>query len=45
MNKIIIDGNNLTLDEIIKVSRKFYKVELSDEAIERVTKNREVVDL
>jgi len=44
MNKIIIDGNSLTVDEIIKVSRQFYKVELSHEAIERVTKNREVVD-
>lgn len=44
MEKIIIDGNSLTLDEIIKVSRKFYRVELSDEAIERVNKNRKVVD-
>jgi len=44
MNKVIIDGNSLTLDQIIKVSRKFYKVELSQDAIKKVIKNREVVD-
>ncbi len=44
MDKIIIDGNSLTLDQIIKVSREFYEVELSTEAIQRVNNNREVVN-
>lgn len=44
MDKVIIDGNKLTLEEIINVSRKFYKVELSDESIEKINKNRKIVD-
>lgn len=44
MNKVIIDGNSLTIEDFINVVRKKYVVELSEEAVERVVKSREVVD-
>lgn len=44
MQKVIIDGNSLTLEQLAEVCRKNVKVELSDEAKERVIKSREVVD-
>ena len=44
MNKVIIDGNSLTIEDFINVVRKNYVVQLSEEAVERVTKSREVVD-
>lgn len=44
MNKVIIDGNKLTLEEFISVVRKNYKVELSNEAVEKVEKSRSIVE-
>lgn len=44
MKKVVIDGNSLTLEEVIKVARKNYKVELSEEAKKRVIKSRSIVD-
>ena len=36
MNKVVIDGNNLTLKQIVDVTRNNYFVELSEEAKARV---------
>lgn len=44
MKKIILDGSNLTIEDIVNVSRKNYEVELSNEAIEKINKARNVVD-
>lgn len=44
MNKVIIDGNSLTIEDFINVVRKNYIVQLSEEAVERVTKSRKIVD-
>ncbi len=44
MKKVIIDGNSLTLEDIINVSRNNYEVELSKDAEERVKKSRSIVD-
>lgn len=44
MTVIQINGNDLTLDEIVKVARNGWKVELTKEAEERVLKSRNIVD-
>ncbi|MCJ7691262.1 MAG: histidine ammonia-lyase [Clostridiaceae bacterium] len=44
MKSIQINGNKLTLDEIVKVARQGYKVELTKEAEDRVVKSRSIVD-
>ncbi len=44
MTVIRINGNDLTLDEIVMVARQGYKVELTKEAEERVIKSRNIVD-
>jgi histidine ammonia-lyase len=44
MTIIKINGNMLTLDEIVKVARQGYKVELTVEAEDRVIKSRCIVD-
>ncbi|WP_077370049.1 histidine ammonia-lyase [Anaerosalibacter sp. Marseille-P3206] len=44
MNKVIIDGNSLNIEDFINVVRKGYVVEMSKEAIEKVEKSRDVVD-
>ncbi len=44
MNKIIINGNDLRLEDIVNVARNNYQVELSEEAIKRVEKSRGIVD-
>lgn len=44
MNKVIINGNDLTLQQIIDVVRNDFVVEISDEAKERVIKSRKIVD-
>lgn len=44
MNKVIIDGNSLTIEDFINVVRRGYTVELSEEAIKKVNKSRAVVD-
>jgi histidine ammonia-lyase len=44
MGHIFIDGNSLTLEKFIDVTRKNMKVELTTEAIEKVNKARALVD-
>ena len=44
MDKIIITGNTLTLEEIVAVCRDYKRVELSDLAIEKILESRKVVD-
>lgn len=44
MEKVFIDGNNLTLEEFVQVARIGERVELSDEAIVKVEKARALVD-
>ncbi|MFR1707595.1 MAG: histidine ammonia-lyase [Clostridium sp.] len=44
MNKVIINGNDLRLEDIVNVARNNYQVEISEDAIKRVGKSREIVD-
>ena len=44
MGEIYINGSDLTLDQVILVSRKGYKVVLSDDAKEKVVNSRKIVD-
>jgi histidine ammonia-lyase len=44
MDKLMIDGNSLTIDDIVRVAYKRYRVELSSGAIEEVKAARAVVD-
>ncbi len=44
MNRISIDGNSLTIDDIVNVARNWYTVELDCEAEQRIIKARELVD-
>ncbi|WP_346916325.1 histidine ammonia-lyase [Clostridium sp.] len=44
MNKVIINGNDLRLEDIVNVARNNYQVEISEEAIKRVEKSRRIVD-
>ena len=44
MGMIKIDGNSLTLEDIVNVSRHYYQIELTPEAIVEVEKSREYVD-
>lgn len=44
MGKVIIDGNSLTLEDIVNVAYKGYEVSLSSEAKERVIESRKIVD-
>ncbi|SCJ18745.1 Histidine ammonia-lyase [uncultured Clostridium sp.] len=44
MNKIIIDGRDLTIEDVVNVSRNGYKVELSDNVINKVKLSRKLVD-
>ncbi len=44
MTMIQIDGNSLTLDDIVKVARLGYRVELTQSAIEEVEESRKYVD-
>ena len=41
---ILLDGNSLTLDEVIKVARNFEEVKLSDQGREQIIKSRAIVD-
>lgn len=45
MGKIIIDGCTLTIEDVINVSRKFYHVELSQKAIEKMQESRKMVEM
>ena len=44
MEKIYINGNDLTLEQFIQITREGKKVELSQQAIERVENARSLVD-
>ena len=44
MDKVIITGNTLTLDEVAAVCRNYARVELSELAVEKILKSRKVVD-
>jgi len=44
MENIIINGNNLTLEEVIKVSRKNYKIQLEEEAKGKILDSRKIID-
>ncbi len=44
MDKVIIDGNSLTLEQLVKVCRENVEVELSKQAKEKVIKSRKIVD-
>lgn len=44
MNKVLIDGNSLTLDQFIDVARFNAKVGLTLQAIDKVNKSRDLVD-
>jgi len=44
MKKIIIDGNSLTLDDLVNVARYNFPVEISKEALEKVKISRQIVD-
>ena len=44
MEKVLIDGNSLSLEQFINVVRKGYKVGLTEDAIERIERSRAIVD-
>ena len=44
MRKIIIDGNSLTLDDLVKVSRYNYPIEIEKEALKRVKRSGQIVE-
>lgn len=44
MNKVVIDGHNLKIQDVVNAARYGYIVELSDEAAKRAAKARELVD-
>lgn len=44
MDKVILDGYNLTLEEVINVARYKAEVEISEEAIEKVKESRKIID-
>ena len=44
MSKVYLDGNSLNLQDFINVVRNGYKVELTEEAVKKVKKSREMVD-
>ncbi|SCY04838.1 histidine ammonia-lyase [Alkaliphilus peptidifermentans] len=44
MEKVVIDGYNLTLEDVVKVARGFYHVDISTEAIDKIKASRQLVD-
>ena len=44
MNKVLIDGNSLTIEDVVNVSRKNYEVVLTEEALSKVKIARDLVD-
>lgn len=44
MERVVIDGNNLTIEEFIQITRGKKQIGLSQEAIERVNASRALVD-
>lgn len=43
-NIVIIDGNNLSIEDVVRVARHGYKVELSKESIEKIKISRQTVE-
>ena len=43
-NLVVIDGQNLTIDQVMEVSRFGYHVELSDLSKERIDRAKKFVD-
>ena len=44
MNKILIDGNSLTIEDVVNVARHNYEVILTEQALEKVKIARDLVD-
>ncbi|KPU45356.1 histidine ammonia-lyase [Oxobacter pfennigii] len=44
MERVIIDGNSLTVEDVVNVARNNYSVEISNEAKERINKSRALID-
>lgn len=44
MNKVVIDGTSLSIEDVVNVARNDYQVELSPEAEARINKARAIVD-
>jgi histidine ammonia-lyase len=44
MGHLLIDGEHLTLEDVVNVSRNNYSVELSEQAVKKVKKSRDYVD-
>ncbi len=44
MNKIILDGHSLTIEDVVNVSRKNYLVELSDASRNEIVKIRSIIE-
>lgn len=44
MEKVIITGNTLTLEEIVQVCRNYCSVQLSQSAVDRILASRKIVD-
>lgn len=44
MEKILLDGNNLTVNDVVKVARKNYKVKISSESKKRVDKANQLLN-
>ncbi|WP_138160664.1 histidine ammonia-lyase [Peptoniphilus catoniae] len=44
MEKVILNGENLTLEDVVAVARQGAKVEISKDSIEKVKKSRAIVD-
>ena len=42
--QVYIDGNSLTLEDFINITRKNYKIQLTEEAKERIRKSRDLID-
>jgi len=42
--QVYIDGNSLTLEDFINITRKNYKIQLTEEAKERIRKSRALID-
>ncbi|WDV47289.1 histidine ammonia-lyase [Clostridiaceae bacterium M8S5] len=44
MNTVFIDGNSLSIKDVVNVARNFYKVELTEESKIRIKRARKLVD-
>lgn len=44
MKKILLDGNSLTIEDVVKVARFDYQVELTSDSVSRVERARKTVD-